>query len=231
MAMKAAARRAIQRRSSKRATRRAAKKARKPKAPKAVKATKSKRSTRKARVGTYRQVWNGVKTITRSGLRKRDLTLNAKGKVVSKKLYKQQKAKLAAKAAARKQRRKSAPKLSLRAQRNRVMSGEMEKTKTGLSKDSLTRSKFGKIVSKKKQQLGRSTAQTKGSWLWCVAKARSDLGIKGFCVLNRGPLGKRLYARAKVLFNNGGDLPVAVPKAAALPADRARNEPWFAFGC
>merc|ERR1711994_613788 len=92
---------------ARRATRRAARKARrasKPKAPKAAKATKprapkskkavrrvkkAKRVTRKMQTGSMRKVWNGTATYTKGGLVKADLMLNKRGKVVSKKQFKQ----------------------------------------------------------------------------------------------------------------------------------------------
>merc|ERR1712036_103101 len=70
-----------------------ARRASKPKAPKrAVKATKKprkpKRVTKKMQTGSLRKVWNGTKNFTKSGLTKKDLCLNANGKVMSKKAYK-----------------------------------------------------------------------------------------------------------------------------------------------
>ena len=108
MAVKAAVRRASMAkapkkaaRKARRATRRAARKARraaKPKAPKAArkarkakapkkatKAKKPKKITRKMQTGKMWQVLKGTKMFTSGGLMKKDLCLNKRGKVVSKK--------------------------------------------------------------------------------------------------------------------------------------------------
>merc|ERR1719410_3031347 len=100
--------RSAKKRAARRATRKAARKARraaKPKAPKAAtkprapkaskravrrtKPRKPKRVTRKMQTGSYRKVWNGTSKFTKGGLTKDDLMLNARGKVVSKKMFKQ----------------------------------------------------------------------------------------------------------------------------------------------
>lgn len=65
-------------------------------------------------------------------------------------------------------------------------------SKGGLPKEKLTKSKSGKVVSKKKQALGK-----KNPWMKAVAKARRELKIKGFVILNRGAEGKKLYNLAK----------------------------------
>lgn len=65
-------------------------------------------------------------------------------------------------------------------------------SKGSLKKHQLTKSKSGKVVSKKKQALGK-----KNPWMKAVAKARRELKIKGFVILNRGAEGKKLYNLAK----------------------------------
>merc|ERR1712087_168989 len=89
--------RAPKRRTKKRATRKAARRAATPKAPKrrrsrrsARKARKTRakrRTVRKARIkyGSMRKVWNGSCDKTKGGLMKKDLMINKRGKVVSKK--------------------------------------------------------------------------------------------------------------------------------------------------
>merc|ERR1712002_345660 len=46
---------------------------------------KAKRVTRKMQTGTMRRVWNGSALYTKGGLMKKDLCINKRGKVVSKK--------------------------------------------------------------------------------------------------------------------------------------------------
>merc|ERR1739848_63633 len=74
-----------------------------------------------------------------------------------------------------------------------VLRGTKAKTVGGLTAKDLTRSKYGKIVSKKRSALGK-----KNKWAIAVQKARKSLGIKGFCLIGgRTPDGKALYAKAK----------------------------------
>merc|ERR1719214_269869 len=59
-----------------------------------------------------------------------------------------------------------------------VFSGKKVKTVGGLKKESLTKSKSGKIVSKKASLKGK-----KNKWIAAVTKARSALKVKGFAVI------------------------------------------------
>ena len=52
-------------------------------------ARKAKRVTRKMQTGSMRKVWNGTAMYTKGGLMKKDLCLNKRGKVVSKKRFSQ----------------------------------------------------------------------------------------------------------------------------------------------
>merc|ERR1711994_384403 len=57
----------------------------KPKKALARKAKRVKKVTKKSQTGSLRQVWNGSKLYTKSGLMKKDLCVNANGKVLAKK--------------------------------------------------------------------------------------------------------------------------------------------------
>merc|ERR1719486_1861746 len=59
-----------------------------------------------------------------------------------------------------------------------VFSGKKVKTVGGLKKDSLTKSKTGKIVSKKMSAKGK-----KSKWILAVSKARAALKVKGFQII------------------------------------------------
>merc|ERR1711972_260952 len=120
-------------------------KATKPRAPKAskravrrTKVKKPKRVTRKMQTGSYRKVWNGSAKFTKGGLMKKDLMLNPKGKVVSKKMFAH----------------------------------------------------------------GQKLQKNNGGWMAAVMQARKELGITGFCTINRGTQGIALYKRAKELQKN-----------------------------
>merc|ERR1712146_122100 len=72
--------------------------------------------------------------------------------------------------------------------------GTKEKTMSGLKKSDLTKSKSGKIVSKKQSANGKKAyAHIKG-WTVAVQKARKALGVKGFVAVKKGTA---LYKKAK----------------------------------
>merc|ERR1712054_9135 len=75
-----------------------------------------------------------------------------------------------------------------------VLRGTKAKTSGGLTAKDLTRSKYGKIVSKK-----RSAVSKKSPWIAAVKKARAALKIKGFCAIKKG---SPLYLKAKEFFKN-----------------------------
>merc|ERR1712127_766374 len=81
-----------------------------------------------------------------------------------------------------------------------VLSGEKEKTSSGLTKEGLFRNKAGKIVSKAasarlKKAFASSAAK---KWSEAVKQARKALSIQGFCpVGGQTPQGKALYAKVK----------------------------------
>merc|ERR1719412_1499659 len=83
-----------------------------------------------------------------------------------------------------------------------VFNGKKAKTVGGLTKETLIKSKSGKIVSK------AASARSKKRWAqsamkkWCdaVAQARKQLGITGFCAVNgKTAQGKALYVKAKAI--------------------------------
>merc|ERR1719146_456629 len=70
-----------------------------------------------------------------------------------------------------------------------VFRGSKEKTIGGLTATSLTKNKYGKVVSKK-----RSAFAKKNAWTIAVKKARAALKIKGFVAIKKG---SELYKKAK----------------------------------
>merc|ERR1712066_350380 len=81
----------------------------------------------------------------------------------------------------------------------KVWNGSSKFTKGGLTKDDLMKNSRGKIVSKKRHAKGQ--AMKKSGWAAAVMKARKELGITGFCVINRGAQGIALYNKAKEFHN------------------------------
>merc|ERR1719499_1851050 len=85
-----------------------------------------------------------------------------------------------------------------------VFKGGKEKTKTGLTKANLIKSKSGKIVTKaqsaaSKKRYAGSKAQ---AWAKACSKARKELNIKGFVPFGgKTAAGKALYAKAKAIYN------------------------------
>lgn len=72
-----------------------------------------------------------------------------------------------------------------------VFKGKKEKTVGGMTKASLIKNKSGRVVSKKQSLQAKKKL---GGWLAAVAKARSELKIKGFVAIKKGT---PLYAKAK----------------------------------
>merc|ERR1739848_334721 len=106
------------------------------------------------------------------------------------------KAPKAGKRAVRRTKVKKAKKITRKMQTGsyrKVWNGTAKYTKGGLTKADLCQNKRGKIVSKK-----RMNAKPSG-WTAAVMKARKELGITGFCIVNRGAQGVALYKRAKEL--------------------------------
>merc|ERR1711879_972108 len=73
-------------------------------------------------------------------------------------------------------------------------------TKGGLTKADLMVNPKGKVVSKKMYKKVLAL-KGKSGWMTAVMQARKELGITGFCLLNRGAMGVALYKKAKSLYN------------------------------
>merc|ERR1712228_587447 len=89
-----------------------------------------------------------------------------------------------------------------RGAKSRVFSGKKAKTVGGLTKESLTKSKTGKVVSKKASARAKKAYQSSGIKVWAdaVKKARKALGLTGFVAIGgKSAAGKALYAKAKSL--------------------------------
>merc|ERR1719433_1133157 len=83
-----------------------------------------------------------------------------------------------------------------------VFTGKKAKTVGGLTKDSLTKSTTGKIVSKAASARAKKRYAQSGlkKWIDAVVQARKQLGIKGFCCVNgKTAQGKALFAKAKAI--------------------------------
>merc|ERR1719361_1603184 len=64
-----------------------------------------------------------------------------------------------------------------------------------MKKKDLCLSKSGRVMTKKQFKNGQRCKKT--GWIKAVAKARKELGITGFVLMNRGAEGKALYKAAK----------------------------------
>merc|ERR1711881_462780 len=85
--------------------------------------------------------------------------------------------------------------------KRKVWNGTAVYTKGGLTKKDLMLNKNGKVVSKKMFKKGQAL-KGKSGWMAAVKKARKELGITGFVLMNRGAHGVALYQKAKELFKN-----------------------------
>merc|ERR1712127_765211 len=74
--------------------------------------------------------------------------------------------------------------ISARLARRHAFAGKITKTKTGLTKSDLVKSKSGKIVSRK-MSLRAKKQNAFGPWLAAVKKARKALNIKGFVAIKK----------------------------------------------
>merc|ERR1719205_85813 len=86
--------------------------------------------------------------------------------------------------------------------RSIVWKGSKQKTAGGLTKDTLTRSRSGKIVSKAASARAKKAFAQSALKKWGDAckKARKELKIVGFCPMGgQTAQGKALYAKAKSL--------------------------------
>merc|ERR1719226_132000 len=85
-----------------------------------------------------------------------------------------------------------------------VFSGKKQKTVGGLTKESLTKNRNGKIVSKKqsanaKKRYARSPLK---AWADAVKAARKALAVTGFVAIGgKSAAGKALYAKAKAILS------------------------------
>merc|ERR1712232_1021034 len=83
-----------------------------------------------------------------------------------------------------------------------VFKGKKVKTVGGLTKETLIKSKTGKIVSKAASARGKKRYAQSALKKWCdaVTQARKQLGIKGFCpVGGKTAQGKALHAKVKAI--------------------------------
>merc|ERR1712117_398348 len=86
-----------------------------------------------------------------------------------------------------------------------VFKGKKAKTVGGLTKDTLIKSKSGKIVSKAASARGKKMFAQSVLKKWCAAtaQARKQLGITGFCAVGgKTAQGKALYAKVKAILGN-----------------------------
>jgi len=77
----------------------------------------------------------------------------------------------------------------------KVMNGTATETAGGLGKNQITKTKEGRLVSKAQAKKGKANP-----WVKAVSKARKELGITGFVLLNKGTEGTKLYAKAKEIY-------------------------------
>merc|ERR1719436_306591 len=82
----------------------------------------------------------------------------------------------------------------------KVWNGTCKFTKGGLTKDDLMLNPKNKVVSKKQFEHGKRLQET-NTWTAAVMKARKELNIEGFCIVNRGAQGVALYKLAKKYHN------------------------------
>merc|ERR1719507_1639932 len=83
-----------------------------------------------------------------------------------------------------------------------VLRGSKQKTSGGLTKDTLTKNKGGKIVSKAMSVRAKKNWATSALKKWndAVKQARKALKVTGFCAVGgKTATGKAVYAKAKAI--------------------------------
>merc|ERR1712013_78312 len=83
-----------------------------------------------------------------------------------------------------------------------VFSGSKAKTSGGLTKDKLTKSRTGKVVSKAASVRGKKAFASSKLKVWADAtkQARKQLNVKGFCPIGGGTAqGKALLAKVRAI--------------------------------
>merc|ERR1719408_798221 len=81
-----------------------------------------------------------------------------------------------------------------------VFKGSKEKTRGGLTKESLMMNKRGKVVSKKQNAKGKRSFKNVETWVEAFMQAREMLRVDGFHAINGKTLqGKALYYKTKAL--------------------------------
>ena len=80
--------------------------------------------------------------------------------------------------------------------KNYTTIAKIKKLKSKSSKRSVKRS------NKRSTKKSKSKSKSKGkmTWFGAVAKARKELGVKGFVAINKGPEGKKLYNKAREIY-------------------------------
>merc|ERR1711963_1056754 len=84
-----------------------------------------------------------------------------------------------------------------------VFRGSKQKTSGGLTMDTLTKNKTGRIVSKAKSARGKKNWANSAlkRWIDAVKQARKELKVNGFCAVNgKTATGKAVYTKAKAIF-------------------------------
>merc|ERR1712217_642275 len=84
----------------------------------------------------------------------------------------------------------------------RVFNGKKAKTVGGLTKETLIKSKSGKIVSKAASARAKKNWATSAlkKWIDALKQARKELKIQGFCAVNgKTAQGKALYAKTRAI--------------------------------
>mmetsp|Transcript_67860 Transcript_67860/g.201989 ORF Transcript_67860/g.201989 Transcript_67860/m.201989 type:complete len:135 (+) Transcript_67860:112-516(+) len=94
---------------------------------------------------------------------------------------------------------KRVPKIARgRSARALVFSGRREKTVGGVRREGLMRNTRGRIVSKRRNALGKRAFRNVEGWVQAIMEARVALHSKGFVAINGKTLhGKALYLKAK----------------------------------
>merc|ERR1719350_2349857 len=79
-----------------------------------------------------------------------------------------------------------------------VFKGKFEKTVGGLKREDLTRSKTGRVVSKKRSAIGKRHYEKIQPWVEACKRAKAELGLTGFVPMRKGT---PVYTRAREIYD------------------------------
>jgi len=168
----------------------------------AAKPRAAKRTTRRARKARVTRRAAKKPRVARKPKAPKKTAKKVKATKGGKKATKAKKPKAPKKTAKKVRKPKRVTKKSQTGSRRKVWNGSALYTKGGLMKKDLMINPNGKLVSKKSRARASNNCTHIKKWVAAVKKAKKEMSITGFLIINRGEQGIALYKRAKEIYEN-----------------------------